>query len=307
LSDSLDGLRKTLTVVTDEQEFLSLANAARLYSLSAFLELDRLSQTTNAFAKDAKQIVWALRRDMEIDRQSLTEYVPIEFFDGKYTYNGPFTSEEIALRLRIPQGVEGGANLARKEGLKYFIPQLVTMAQSENNLWVANRITHAISVLSGRECFPWTLDSLKTWWEGSSAQFTNWPYASFDKALIRFNARQYFGARLEFESIINSDPYADQSRALAIICAIETGDTNKIATLATNWKYPDGRWASFSKAKMNLSTGDVTQATIQLAEFAAKYRTLENWIAIRPGVHYLRQVDWPLYEQKLTELLKQNK
>jgi len=293
--------------VTDEQHFLALANRARLYSLDAFLELDRLSQTTNLFAKDAGQIVWALRRDMEIDRQSFTEYVPVERIGEEYEYKGPFTSEEIAYRLRIPSGIESAANAIRKENLKCFLPELVTLAAQEKNLWVENRITHAISALSGQTHYPWTLEGLSNWWQTSSSQYTNWPYARFEKGIELLNATKYKDALCEFDAIIASDAYADRSRAYALACAIEIGDTNKVAAFSSGWKYPEGRWARWAKARHNISTGDIAQATTQFAELAADCRTFPDIAAMDPRNRLLRQVDWALYNQTLKELLARKK
>lgn len=302
LDKDVDVLHQTLSTISDEQQFLSLANSARLYSLKSFLDLERLSQTTNSFAKDAGQIVWALRRDMEIDRQSLTEYVPVEQLGEEYEYTGPFTSEEIAYRFKVPSAVESAANVARKENLRCFVPQLVALAKREDNLWVQNRITHAISALSGQKFFPWTLQRLSNWWETSSSQFTNWPYATFEKGMDHFASLRYKEAVADFESIIVSDPYADKSRALAIASAIEVGDTNKAVALSSAWKYPDGRWARWTKAKMNLSTGEVAQATEQLATIAADFKTFSDIAYMQPGNHVLRKVNWDLYRRKLKDL-----
>lgn len=307
LGQDLDALRQTLSIVSDEQRFLLLANSARLYSLRSFLELETLSQTTNVFAKDAGQIVWALRRDMEIDRQSLTEYVPIEQLGEEYEYRGPFTSEELAYRLKVPVAVESAANAIRKENLKCFIPQLVDLAKREENLWVQNRITHTISVLSGEKFYPWTVNRLSNWWEKSSSQYTNWPYATFEKGLGHLDATQYKDALREFGVIVASDGYADKSRALALACAIEIGDTNGVAVFSTGWKYPEGRWARWAKARLNISTGDVAQVTKQFAELAAECRTFPDAAVMNPGNPLLRQVDWSLYSQTLKELLNKEK
>ena len=45
-----------LEEVTDEQRFLSLANRARLFSLEAYLDLERLAATTNAFSKEVARL-----------------------------------------------------------------------------------------------------------------------------------------------------------------------------------------------------------------------------------------------------------
>ena len=300
LNDQLASFYERFDRVTQEQEFLTVANRARLYSLHAFQDLETLSQTTNDFAADANQLVWSLRRQMELDREQKTEYVPIEQA-GDYDYKGPFTSEEIATRLRARPTVESGANLARKESLKAFIPQLVMMAQDEPNLWVQNRITYAISTLADENFMPWDTAGLKAWWAGHGTSYTNWPYKTYDEAMSLVGACNYKGALPKLQEIVESDPRADKSRAIAIACACEIGDTNSVAKLNENWKFPKGRWREWAGIRINLSTGAVETATADLADLAEKYKTFPAQAMMSQGNHILRQIDWAKYADILRQ------
>jgi len=306
-SSTLEGLNTKLTdfdqrfeKVTEEQEFLSVANRARLYSLESFNKLQTISRSTNIYAADAKQLVWSLRRQMDLDRKQGTEYVPIEQA-GEYVYKGPFTAEEIADRLRTRAGVEGGANLARKEKLNTFIPQLVAMSKDERNLWVQNRITYSISTLAKEDFMPWETSRLERWWDEHGSSYTNWPYSSYDRALNYISKGRYAQALDQLKKIVEKYPRADKSRALALACACETGDTNTIHKLDSSWKFPKARWAEWARIKMSLSTGAVESATADLANLSLKYKSFTSKAYIAPGNHIWHKINWERYSELLRE------
>lgn len=303
LQERLDSFDHDVERMTREQIFLSLANRARLYSLEAFLELEALSHTADEYAPDAHQLVWSLRREMELDRTQRTEYVPIEQLDD-YSYRGPYSSEEVAQRLRERKTVEGGANLARRENLQLFIPQLVIMARDELNLWVQNRITYALSTLTGENFMPWDVAELEKWWISNEENYPSWPYDLYDEAMSHLASVRYSDALIPLEAIISLDDYADKSRALAIACALEIGDTERASTLGAAWKHPDGRWARWSKAITTLHGDDREEAAKQFAELAAEFRTFPPRSFLRQGNHLFRRLDWTAYNRKLNELME---
>lgn len=298
VNEGLEHFSTELKEVTDEQRFLSLANRARLFSLDAYLDLERLAATTNAFSKDAGQIVWALQRQMKSDRSTfLGEFLPIEQ-DGDYRYSGPFTSDEIAMMLQSGN-IEGSANYSRKNDLLQLVPELYKKAFEEENLWVQNRITFALSSLTGETFYPWTIDKLSAWWSEHSHSYTNWPYSTYSKAMGELYSTHYENALKDFKAVLKHDSDADMSRAYAVACAAQAGFIEEAEALCGSWKTPDARWPMWAKAKLNLAKGEVTSATMEFVEIAKKYKGFPMKSFMKRGNDILSDVDWDLYEQEL--------
>ena len=91
------------------------------------------------------------------------------------------------------------------------------------------------------------------------------------------------------------DPAADKSRALAVACAVETGNMTRAQELNTNYAIKDGRWEQWAQAKMMLATNAIQQATEKFVSLTKKYPTFPQLAWIAQGDHILRQVDWTLY------------
>lgn len=300
LNSGVAEYEKQFTQLNAKQAFLTTASQAQLYDLNSFLALQELASSTNEFAPHAQQLTWALTRQLEYDRVNQSEYMPKENFDG-VDYGGPFTSEEIARRFRSG-GTESAANWARKEGIRLFVPTLVESALKENNLWVANRVTYAISALTGKEFYPWSLDALSKWWETNQASFTNWPFDACDEVVGKFASVKYQDALTASKSVLDIDTFADYTRYIAVACAVELGSTNEQQSLLSGFKYPDGRWAQLARIKAVLSTGDVAVASSNLAQLVRHSPGLKLGSSfVQEGSHAWRQVDWSIYSAVLAQ------
>jgi hypothetical protein len=182
-----------------------------------------------------------------------------------------------------------------------LLPLFVEFFTNELDLSVADRATIAISKLSNQDFHPHDFEKIKEWWQTHQNEFTNWPTSEFWDGVNQINSHQYREAAKSFDTVLQVDPTADTSRAFAIACDWEIGETNKAITLAKEFKNPDARWAKWATAKAELESGIVSNATVQLVFITTNFPTM---IALpKQGWDMWRKVDWQLFN-KLTTTTK---
>ena len=281
--------------------FIRTIARAQAYDFKAYQELLVLAQQSNRNSDLAKQVLSELERSLEKDRSSdiLSRRVYMEFA-GKNSYQGPFTSEELVTRFPsvMEDGTsnnrEGFVNTVRDQRQPLFLASLVQMLTTENDLVVADRLTAAISDLSGQNFRPRDYHRIVSWWATNANNQTNWPFSTFERASRDFASARYREAAIAFEDIMRLDPGADKSRATAVASYLELGDTNRAAALLADFKYPNVRWAQWARAMMDLGTGNISNGTFCLFRHSTNYPGC-------PGVlltdHVYRRVDRALFDR----------
>jgi hypothetical protein len=92
------------------------------------------------------------------------------------------------------------------------------------------------------------------------------------------------------------DPSADQSRALAILCGYQIGETNKATELMKNFKQPDARWAQWASAWIELQTGSVSNATVRFVELTKKQPTVTIFLP-NESLNGWGKIDWQIFHK----------
>jgi hypothetical protein len=110
-----------------------------------------------------------------------------------------------------------------------------------------------------------------------------------------FSRLNYSESALLFEQVVDIDPEAGISRALAIACNLELGDTNKATRLAKGFKDPIFRWAKWVTAKAELESGAISNATFIAANLTTNFPSMR--MLPDRGSHIWRKLDWNLFEQ----------
>jgi hypothetical protein len=141
------------------------------------------------------------------------------------------------------------------------------------------------------------LQPLDSWWAQNSTNYTNWPYDQYGKAYEAFKATHYKDALTNFLSVLAIDPAADESRALAVGCAIEIENIPMAQQLNTHYAIADGRWEHWAQGKMMLATNAIQQGTEEFVSLAKKYPPFVGTAWISERSHIPRQVDWTLYQK----------
>ena len=113
--------------------------------------------------------------------------------------------------------------------------------------------------------------------------------------LQEFSSVNYPRAAEAFERVLKLDSGADMSRALAIACYWETGQTNRAAMLAKEFKTPSARWAQWASAKAELEAGNVSNATVHFFSITTNFPTLER-LPVQ-GYDTYRKIDWQLFNK----------
>ncbi|MSU57357.1 MAG: hypothetical protein EXS35_04105 [Pedosphaera sp.] len=186
---------KTLNALTSEQDFLAIATRARAHDYRAYLELRELASQTNPIGRTAEQVVSEIERALDVERSTLGKMV---FFEGgTKQYGGPFTSDEIALKLKNEakaKSLEGVVNAARDLNQPLFLAQFVKLLTDATDLMVADRLTLSISELTKEDFRPRDIEQIKSWWNTHKNSYTNWPYEELDQGLRDFGSANYSAA-----------------------------------------------------------------------------------------------------------------
>ena len=222
------------------------------------------------------------------------------------SYGGPFTSDELAMHFsRIGQDQtslnrEGFVNTVRESRQLFFLPSLIELLTNETDLAVADRLTMAISDLAKEDFHPHDFQRIAVWWKDRHDFFTNWPLTALELGLRAFSSANYAKAAEAFEQVLKLDSGADMSRAHAIACCWETGQTNRAAILAKEFRSPSARWAQWANAKAELETGNVSNATVHF--FSLTTNSPSMAALPNQGSHVFRNIDWELFNKlKATE------
>jgi outer membrane protein assembly factor BamD (BamD/ComL family) len=173
---------------------------------------------------------------------------------------------------------------------------LIEFFTNETDLAVADRLSIAISALAKEDFHPRDFHEIQTWWSSHQNEYTNWPTDEFNAGWNSFLVKgDYSHALSSFLKVMVVDPTADQSRALAIACCFETGQTNKASELAKDFRLSDGRWSKWAAALAELKTGNFSNATVQFADLTKKQPTL--FILPDEGAGAWRGIDWQLFRK----------
>jgi hypothetical protein len=234
-----------------------------------------------------------VQRSLILDRGAITSLILVERKEGT-EYKGPFTNEELAIKLISPIP-DAAINAIGDLKQLLFVPKLVEIARNSEDLWTINRVSKALKDMVNVDFFPWDLNPLDMWWAQNATKYTSWPYTEYLQAESAFSATKYGEALQEFEAVLSIDPAADKSRALAVACAIELGDLAKAQNLNVGYSQKEGRWELWAKCKMLLSTDTVERATKEFATLAKKFPTFTDQAWIQKGNHVLRKLDWSQY------------
>jgi hypothetical protein len=297
ISDTFSGLDR----IQEEQRLISFVNRAEAFDKDAFRQLQILAAGTNEVAPLAQAMLSKVQRTLILDRADMSFLVPVERV-GETDYRGPFSNDELAYRLLGPSP-DGPINIVGNDKRKVFIPRLVEIAHESKDLWTINRVAKALKEMGCVDFFPWDIGPLDRWWTDNKASYTNWPYALYSEGNGAFGACRYREALDKLNQVLEIDPGADRSRAMAIACAFEIGDTNGVQTLRPGFVQKNGRWDRWVQCREVLETGTVHAATEAFADLARAYPTFKDSAWIGKGNHVLRKVDWAAYD----ELMKPDK
>jgi gas vesicle protein len=291
-----------------DADFLRIATRAHAYDFKAYQQLLTLKAQTNENAYFAKQVVAEIDRSLEKDR-GLSQLQPRRFAETSigYSFAGPFSPDELATRFSAiehdptPQNREGFINTIDELNQPLFLPRLFSFFTNEHDLLVADRVSLAISHLSNQDFHPRDLERMRQWWESHHIEYTNWPVSELGYAMEEFGMSHYREAADAVARVLQVDSAADMSRAFAIVCNWELGETNKARALANGFKVADGRWAKWAAVKAELCSGNISNAIVRLAFIATNFPTFfyppsRAWPA-------LRAIDWELFD-RLTNSVK---
>jgi hypothetical protein len=289
-------------------ELLRLATRARAYDFKAYRRLLELEVQTNDDANLVKEVITEIDRSLERDRvENRLSWRFYREYAGGFFYDGPFTSDEFAFRFQHVEqdparlNREGFINSARDLKQPLFLPDFVRFLTNETDLSVADRITLAISDLTKKDLRPHDLEQIESWWKTNQNTWTNWPLSEFNHGSSEFSMVHYSEAAKSFTEVLRLDPTADMSRAYAIACYLEIGETNKAINLAKEFKNPSTRWAQWASAKAELEAGNISNATVHLAAISTNFPTMDT--LPKQGYDVWRKVDWQLFN-KLTTTTK---
>lgn len=283
----------------EEQKLMGLLNRGEVFDSDAIQQLQLIARGTNENAALAQSMFNKVYRMLVLDRGALTYMGASEGTGTTNQYGGPFSSDELVWGLfhSSPSGQEGIINIMGDSKQKLFVPPLIELATNSKDLWIVNRIGNALNKIIGLNFYAWDLQPLDKWWAQNSMNYTNWPMDQYSKGIEAAEAGRYQEGLTNFEFVLKIDPKADESRALAVVCAIETWNIPKAEQLNTNYAIGDGRWEEWAQGKMMLATNSIQQGTEKLASLAKKYPTFKVVESIREGNPTYRNMDWALYSK----------
>jgi len=293
ITSALGPIQVSLASVRKDQEFLLHSTRAQAYDRAAYTQLVLYASGSGDYSVVAGAVLSSISGSLKSDWVSDYEQRK-KVTLGDITYNGPWTSDEIAEIV----GVFGNrvvADMIRKSNTKLFLHSLIDMARTETNLLALNRIVRAISDLTGKQWDPLSLDPMYAWWNEHSNQYTNWPFEAYRSGAAAIASAKYPTAMSNFLAVIAVDNTADKSRAMAAVSALEIGDIARATNLISQMHDPTGQWRKWAQAKAVLATGDVNEATLDIRSLATNYPVLVGSAWINPGSHLYRNVNWSLY------------
>jgi hypothetical protein len=281
--------------------FARIVARAQAYDFKAYLRLLEIAKQTNENAQLANQVVADIGRSLEKDRYGAAPTRLFMMASGTNFYRGPFTSDEVAMRFslvtrdRWSSNREGFVNTVREFKQPLFLTSLIEMLTNETDLVVADRLTSAISDIAKEDFHPHDFERLMTWWKDRQAFYTTWPLATLERGFWEFSTLRYAQAAEAFEQVLKLDSGADMSRAYAIFCYWETGESNRAVTLAKEFKNTSARWAQWAAAKAELEAGSISNATVLFASIMTNVAKMDRLPA--RGSHVLRNIDWNLFDR----------
>ena len=293
----------------EDASFIRTVAHAQAYDFKAYQRLLEIGTQTNDNARLANQVVAEIDRVLESDR-AVIPGKPIRVywvFSGTNVDKGPFSSDELAPHFSlmeqnaVPLNREGFVNTVRDLKQPLFLPSFIEFFTNETDLAVADRLTLAISDLTKEDFHPHDFEQIQAWWRSHENEFTNWPFFEFNNAVDKFSKVQLSEAAKSFQEVLKVDPSADMSRALAIDCHLELGETNQAAELAKGFKEPTARWTQWAGAMTELKTGSISNATVRIADLA-KQNPIMSYLP-QEGFYAWRSIDWQLFH-KLTSTEK---
>ena len=296
-------IQPTVNAFRDESEFIRTIARAQAHDFKSYQQLIAIATGTNQNAGLANEIVDQIDRSLQQERESPSRPIRTYMtYVGTNTYGGPFASDELALAFhqsehdRWPFNREGYVNTLTALNQPLFLPQLVEFFTNETDLDVADRLTIAISSAAKTDFHPHDYAArIQTWWSTNQSHYTNWPLPSLEIGLIFLQIGQFSHAADSFQNVLQLDPSADMSRALAICSLSKLGQTNKVAELAKGFKDQQSRWAKWAAAFVEYKTGSVSNATVQFAQLARNNPTL--WLLPMNNSQIWSNIDWPLYRK----------
>jgi len=118
---------------------------------------------------------------------------------------------------------------------------------------------------------------------------------SYEVGFSEFRSVHYSKAVEAFEQVLKLDPGADMSRAYAVACYWEAGQSNRAMTLAKDFKNPSGRCAQWASAKADLEAGNLSNATVRFFSLTTNFPSMEQ--LPDQGYHIYRNLDWQLFDR----------
>jgi hypothetical protein len=295
-------VRPAVNNFREDALFIRTIARAQAYDFKAYQRLLEIGTQTNEDAKLATQVVAEIDRSLETARANpvVRTYA---LSHGTNRYPGPFASDEVAFRFTsmirnsITPNREGFVNTVRGFNQPLFLSRLIEFFTNETDLVVADRLTMAISDLAKEDFRPHDCQQIQMWWRSHSAEYTNWPFKEFDRGLEEIQRGDIPGAAKSFHQVLDIDASADMSRALAIKCYWEIGETNKSVKLVTGFKEATEHWAQWASAMIELETGSASNATVKFVDLQKS----KPWMLILPqkGTAFWRKLDWTVFD-KLT-------
>jgi hypothetical protein len=287
----------------EDASFIRTVAHAQAYDFKAYQRLLEIGTQTNDNAILAKQVVAEIDRALETDRAAIPGKVIHTYmtFSGTNFYKGPFTSDELATVFssveqdRTSLNREGFINTVHDLNQPLFLSRLIEFFTNETDLAVADRLTVAISDITKQDFHPHDFEQLQTWWRSHENEFTNWPISDFNDADNKFSRVQLAEAAKSFQKVLNLDPSADMSRALAIDCYLDVGDTNQALGLVKGFKDPTARWAQWAGILIELHMGSTSNATVRIADFAKQNPAFAQ--LPHEGFYVWRNLDWQLFNK----------
>lgn len=294
-------VQPAVTSFKEDALFIRTIARAQGYDFKAYQDLLKIGKVTNENAKLANQVLDELDRSLARERSDFTPQRRFIVIRGTNRYEGPFTSDELAVQFKhiandkTAFNREGFVNTANDLKQSLFLGSLITLFTNETDLGVADRLTIAISAIANEDFRPRDFERILTWWTVHQTEYTNWPIAIYERGMEEFSSGRYQQAVDSFCKVLEIDSTADISRAHAIACCWEAGQTNRALQLSKEFKNPSARWAQWANAKGDLDSGNVSNATVRFYSITTNFPSMPR-LPDRTS-HIFRKIDWKLFDQ----------